>query len=203
MISVQSALIAARQLALAILAGALVTGIALAHQPAKSSKKKPPVAVSRRAVISHRSKSAAPASNHTRRAVTSHSESEGSARVRTRRVIVTRKKVHGRWVRTTQIVRAEPKPSFQTHPETDRYQQIQQALASSGYFKGQVNGAWGDDSIDAMKRFQNDHKLPNDGKISSLSLIDLGLGPDRDSAASLPLAPLTPQADPPVPTAHN
>jgi hypothetical protein len=208
---VQNASIAAaRQLATAMLAGILVISAAQAQPPKQVSKKKP-AAASKRPVVSHRSKSSAPASSHTRHSVSSHNSS-GSARVRTRRVIVTRKKIHGRWVRTTQIVRAAPKPSFQTHPNPDRYQQIQQALASAGYFKGQANGDWGGDSVDALKHFQTDHNLPNDGKISALSLIDLGLGPNRDSAASLPPiaapvkdspVPVTLSADPPAETAHD
>ncbi|HEX3684170.1 MAG TPA: peptidoglycan-binding domain-containing protein [Bryobacteraceae bacterium] len=73
--------------------------------------------------------------------------------------------------------RAAPRPSYQLHPDPERYQQIQQALAERGYFKGQVNGQWGDDSMDALKRFQADQKLEDDGKISALTLTGLGLGP--------------------------
>src|ERR1700750_1663197 len=51
--------------------------------------------------------------------------------------------------------------SFQAHPTTERYQQIQQALADKGYFKGQVDGKWGDDSVDAMNRFQADRQMSN------------------------------------------
>ena len=72
-------------------------------------------------------------------------------------------------------------PSYQLHPEPERYQEIQKALAERGYFKGEVNGQWGDDSIDALKRFQADQKLPDDGKIDSPSLISLGLGPKHDA----------------------
>ena len=71
-------------------------------------------------------------------------------------------------------------PSYQLHPDPERYQEIQKALADRGYFKGEVNGQWGDDSVDALKRFQTDQKLPNDGKINSLSLIGLGLGPKHN-----------------------
>ena len=120
--------------------------------------------------------------------------SSGTHRVRTRKVVVTRKLVHGHWVRTTQIVHAPPAPSYQTHPDPERYQQIQQALANSGYFKGQVNGEWGDDSVAALKQFQTDHKLVNDGKISSLSLISLGLGPNREASAK-PVAVVKDTAD--------
>jgi peptidoglycan hydrolase-like protein with peptidoglycan-binding domain len=82
------------------------------------------------------------------------------------------------------------RPSYQTQPTADRYKDIQQALADKGYFKGDVTGKWGPDSSDALQRFQTDNKLPNDGKINSLSIIQLGLGPKRD--------PITPVATPPV-----
>lgn len=69
-------------------------------------------------------------------------------------------------------------------PSKDRYQQIQQALAGKGYFTGEANGQWGPDSVDALKRFQADQNLTPDGKLTSLSLIALGLGPKRLSAQS-------------------
>ncbi len=58
--------------------------------------------------------------------------------------------------------------------------QIQQALADRGYYKGSVDGSWNGDSVDALKRYQKDQKLTSDGKISSLALIGLGLGPKHE-----------------------
>ena len=87
-----------------------------------------------------------------------------------------------------------PAPSYQVHPDTERYKEIQQALAGKGYYKGNVDGHWGDDSISAMKQFQVDQKLPDDGKISALSLIGLGLGPKHESAPSAKAAPAEPPA---------
>ncbi|MBV9759277.1 MAG: peptidoglycan-binding protein [Acidobacteriaceae bacterium] len=78
--------------------------------------------------------------------------------------------------------RSAPRPSYQVHPDPERYQQIQQALTDRGYFHGQVNGEWGDDSVDALKRFQADQKLENDGKINALTLTGLGLGPKHTIA---------------------
>jgi peptidoglycan hydrolase-like protein with peptidoglycan-binding domain len=72
----------------------------------------------------------------------------------------------------------------QLAPTKDRYQQIQQALAGKGYYSGETNGAWGPDSTEALKRFQADQNLTPDGKLTSLSLIALGLGPKRLSAQS-------------------
>lgn len=70
----------------------------------------------------------------------------------------------------------------QLAPTKERYQQIQQALASKGYYAGEPNGVWGPDSVDALKKFQTDQNLTPDGKLTSLSLIALGLGPKRLSA---------------------
>jgi peptidoglycan hydrolase-like protein with peptidoglycan-binding domain len=58
--------------------------------------------------------------------------------------------------------------------------QIQQALADKGYYTGPVNGVWDADSVAALKKFQEDQNLTVDGKLGSLSLIALGLGPKRE-----------------------
>jgi hypothetical protein len=78
--------------------------------------------------------------------------------------------------------------SWQQAPTPDRYREIQQALASKGYFQGEQDGKWGQDSVDALKRFQGDQNLTADGKLGSLSLIALGLGPKRLSAQTTPPA---------------
>jgi peptidoglycan hydrolase-like protein with peptidoglycan-binding domain len=77
-----------------------------------------------------------------------------------------------------------PARSYQQAPTPDRYREIQQALATKGYFHGEANGQWGPDSADALKRFQAEQNLMPDGKINSLSLIALGLGPKRLTAKS-------------------
>lgn len=91
----------------------------------------------------------------------------------------------GRYVKHKRSAR-KAGPSYQLHPDPQRYQEIQKVLADKGYFKGEVNGQWGDDSVDALKRFQADKKLPNDGKINSLSLIGLGLGPKHNGSSVTP-----------------
>ena len=72
--------------------------------------------------------------------------------------------------------------SIQKEPAPERYKEIQQSLAEKGYFAGSVNGAWGSDSVDALKRFQRDQHIDDDGKLGSLSLIALGLGPKRGAS---------------------
>jgi peptidoglycan hydrolase-like protein with peptidoglycan-binding domain len=92
--------------------------------------------------------------------------------------------------------RHAPAPSYQQHPDPERYRQIQQALTERGYFKGEVNGRWGEDSVDALKRFQADQKLDNDGKIDALTLIGLGLGPKHDGSTA-PVSSVVPPANAP------
>lgn len=72
--------------------------------------------------------------------------------------------------------------SSQQAPAPERYKEIQQALVSKGYFQGEPNGEWGPDSANALKRFQAEQNLTPDGKLTSLSLIALGLGPKRLTA---------------------
>ena len=69
----------------------------------------------------------------------------------------------------------------QTAPTADRYKEIQDALVSKGYLSsGEANGTWGTASAEALKKFQAEQTLETTGKIDSLSLIALGLGPKHD-----------------------
>jgi hypothetical protein len=91
-----------------------------------------------------------------------------------------------------------PSHYFQQAPTPDRYREIQQALASKGYLHSEPNGQWGAESSDALKRFQADQSLMPDGKINSLSLIALGLGPKRLTAKSEATPAPQPTAQPSV-----
>jgi hypothetical protein len=42
--------------------------------------------------------------------------------------------------------------------------------------------------VDALKRFQDEQKLESSGKLNSLSLIALGLGPKHDNLPARPVA---------------
>jgi hypothetical protein len=78
----------------------------------------------------------------------------------------------------------------QLAPTSDRYKQIQDALSSKGYLQPeQATGSWNEASVDALKRFQIEQNLDSTGKINSLSLIALGLGPRHDALPTPAPAP--------------
>jgi peptidoglycan hydrolase-like protein with peptidoglycan-binding domain len=86
----------------------------------------------------------------------------------------------------------------QRQPTRERYRQIQQALIDRGYLEAPADGMWGPKSQAALQDFERDQSLNPDGKIDSLSLIALGLGPAR--AASL-AAVASPSESAPAPAA--
>jgi len=81
-------------------------------------------------------------------------------------------------------------------PTPERYKEIQQALVEKGYLKSEPNGVWDAQSMDALRQFQTDQKLSVTGRISSASLIGLGLGPN----IATPETPSAPASTPPPTT---
>jgi len=78
----------------------------------------------------------------------------------------------------------------QMTPSPDRYKEIQSALAAKGYLKPEdATGSWNATSTDALKKFQSEQNLDPNGKINSLSLIALGLGPKREAVTPPPPPP--------------
>ena len=76
----------------------------------------------------------------------------------------------------------------QLAPTPDRYRQIQEALAAKGYLRPEdATGTWNSGSVEALKRFQAEQNIESTGKINSLSLIALGLGPKHDAALKPPV----------------
>lgn len=108
--------------------------------------------------VEHKAHSHAVSRHHVVRHRVSH-------RVRTRRVRY-RRVYHRRYFRYRVPMR----------PSHDRIEQIQRALARSGFYQGQPTGRWDSDTIEAMKEFQQAHNLPPTGKIDATSLQQLGLG---------------------------
>ena len=85
----------------------------------------------------------------------------------------------------------------QPAPTPQRYQEIQQAMAAKGYGPQAPNGVWGPEWASSLKRYQQDQKLEPTGKLNSMSLITLGLGPKREPPAGA-TAPPAPPADRPL-----
>lgn len=100
--------------------------------------------------------------------------------------------------RRTAAARRVRRPAGQARPAPERYQEIQRALKQRGYFAGEADGSWDEASSAALKRFQKDQNLRPDGKLGSLSLIALGLGPRRGGAQ--PAAPVAPSGPVVIPT---
>lgn len=76
--------------------------------------------------------------------------------------------------------------SRQMQPTPDRYKEIQQALVDKGYLHSEPNGVWDADSMAALKQFQTEKNLSPTGKLSSQSIIGLGLGPKTAGPLVLP-----------------
>jgi hypothetical protein len=75
----------------------------------------------------------------------------------------------------------------QLQPTQERFKEIQQALLAKGYLQPeQANGVWDQNSADALKQFQTAQNITASGKINSLSLIALGLGPKHEDTLPRP-----------------
>lgn len=79
--------------------------------------------------------------------------------------------------------------SRQLQPTPERYKEIQQALISKRYLDGEPTGDWNQNSMEALRRFQQEQNLNPTGKIDSLSLIALGLGPKHETPSAVPPQP--------------
>jgi len=77
-------------------------------------------------------------------------------------------------------------------PTPERYQEIQQALIAKGYAPRAADGVWDSDWSAALKRFQQDQKLEPTGKLNSMSVITLGLGPKREQPSGATPPPAVP-----------
>jgi len=117
---------------------------------------------------------AAPQTSTTKKKTVTHSTAKTATTVKAATKSTTKRPVTSKSKKAVVVARRPQQPS------PDRLKEIQQALAGKGYFTSEPDGTWGPASIDALKRFQHDQKLVEDGKIGSLSLIALGLGPKRE-----------------------
>jgi hypothetical protein len=129
--------------------------------------------------------SLAATSTHKKSSARKKSSTATAARQRTGKTAVASKTTSrkGRSSRTAKRT-AQRRPPRQSQPTPERYREIQSALASKGYLQGEPTGQWDQSSLEALRRFQQDQNLEPSGKLDSLSLIALGLGPKHESSAS-------------------
>lgn len=64
--------------------------------------------------------------------------------------------------------------------DSERTQQIQQALIKQHYLSGEPTGKWDPNTEDALRKFQADNGWQNKTVPDSRALIKLGLGPSHD-----------------------
>lgn len=152
---------------------ALGCSLALAAGPKKSAAKTAP-AKNKQTAHSGASAKAKPGATKGHSVASSHSKTTTQKGVKTR---------YSQAVNYGRRTPAQPRRYGPSVPTAERYQEIQKALAEKGFYKGEANGEWGPESVDALKSFQRNQNLDTDGKINSLSLIALGLGPKRALAA--------------------
>lgn len=93
--------------------------------------------------------------------------------------------------------KAAARPRTQQQPEPARIREIQQALAARGYAV-EPTGVWDAATVEALKRFQEDHNITNlsgRGKLDPLTLIALGLGPSTGRPAPSSAAAVQPNTE--------
>ena len=108
--------------------------------------------------------------------------------------VSTRKKTTTASSKKAPAKRAATWRTRQLAPTPERYKEIQNALVAKGYLQPEeATGSWTGASSDALKKFQAAQKLDSTGKINSLSLIALGLGPKHDASPAKPPASAQPE----------
>ncbi len=82
--------------------------------------------------------------------------------------------------------------------DSERAQEIQQALIREHYLTGEATGTWNQASEDAMRRYQADHGWQSKTVPDARALISLGLGPRHDHLlnpeSAMTTEPVPPQA---------
>lgn len=153
---------------------AAVACLVFAAQTQPATTKKAP---SKAAAKNSTTKSVKPKSATANKPPASSATKKGPAPAAKKSTVARKKSSRRTPVRSYRAVQQAPTP--------ERYKEIQQALADKGYLQHAPTGEWGAESADALKRFQQDRNLQPTGKLDSLSLIALGLGPKHEGATNL------------------
>jgi len=91
--------------------------------------------------------------------------------------------------------------------DSERAEEIQEALIREHYLTGEASGTWNQACEDAMRRYQADHGWQSKTVPDSRALISLGLGPSHDHLLN-PESAMTTEAPAPrasalTPTSHS
>jgi len=91
--------------------------------------------------------------------------------------------------------------------DSERAQQIQEALIRAHYLNGEASGTWNQASEDAMRKYQADHGWQSKTVPDSRALISLGLGPSKDHLlnpeSAMTTVPIAPKSEPVTPTSQT
>jgi|SRR5579859_590675 len=91
--------------------------------------------------------------------------------------------------------------------DSERAEEIQEALIREHYLSGTATGTWNQASEEAMRRYQADNGWQSKTVPDSRALIKLGLGPSKDHLlnpeSAMTTVPAAPKADPAAPTSHT
>ena len=91
--------------------------------------------------------------------------------------------------------------------DSDRAEQIQEALIREHYLTGEPTGTWNTASEEAMRRYQADHGWQTKEIPDSRALIRLGLGPSNDHLlnpeSAMTTVPVAPKATSVVTASHS
>jgi hypothetical protein len=91
--------------------------------------------------------------------------------------------------------------------DSERAQQIQEALIREHYLSGEAAGTWNQASEDAMRRYQADHGWQSKTVPDSRALISLGLGPSHDHLlnpeSAMTTGPVPPRSASLTPASHS
>lgn len=87
--------------------------------------------------------------------------------------------------------------------DSERTQQIQEALIKQHYLSGEPSGKWDPATEDALRKFQTDNGWQNKTVPDSRALIKLGLGPSHDHLLNPESAMTTVPETASTPTAAN
>lgn len=91
--------------------------------------------------------------------------------------------------------------------DSERAQQIQEALIRAHYLNGEASVTWNQASEDAMRKYQADHGWQSKTVPDSRALISLGLGPSKDHLlnpeSAMTTVPSTPKSEPVAPNSQT